>query len=626
MPHHRTAPPRLFAVLLLVATVLNGTAIADEHLRRVEPPHWWTGFEHTELQVMLHGDGLGAYTASVDYPGVTVTRSVRVQSANYLFVYLDIGSDARPGTFDIVLSDGKQQLVQPYVLEARRPARGRPPGFSTADTIYLVTPDRFANGNPDNDTIDGMGDALDRSNPGGRHGGDLDGIASHLDYIERMGFTQLWLNPILENRSAEYSYHGYATTDFYRVDPRYGDNERYRAVVMRARERGIGFIMDIIVNHIGSDHWWMDDLPAADWFNSPDEYVETTHERTTVQDIHAARSDLRHFADGWFVPTMPDINQRNPLVGDYLVQNALWWIEYVGLSGIRVDTYSYPDKHFMTEWTRRIMTEYPEFNIVGEEWSLNPSVVAYWQAGKVNHDGYVSYLPSVMDFPGQDSLVKALTAGSEGHGVGLAEIYRTLANDFVYANPQHIVTFADNHDMTRLYTQLGEDYALFEMAMVYIATMRGIPQVYYGTEILKTSPVQRDDGKLRSDFPGGWPTDRVNAFTGEGLTDDQRRAQAFMAELFNWRRRTPALHTGLLTHYVPADGVYVYFRYTADDTVMVLLNKNDEATSVNPARFSERVGSATQARDPFGPAGVPLTEGIDVPARGWRILEFSNRP
>ncbi|MEM9057250.1 MAG: glycoside hydrolase family 13 protein [Pseudomonadota bacterium] len=615
---------RLAACVGLLATMT--TAGYADGVERVDPPHWYTGFEHREVQLMFYGDGVGALTVSVAYPGVTLARSVRVASPNYLFVYLELSPEAKPGSVDLVLTDGERRIVQPYELRARRPAAARPPGFSARDAIYLITPDRFANGDPTNDTVAALGDALDRRNPGGRHGGDLDGIAAHLDYIEGLGFTQLWLNPVLENRAPQYSYHGYATTDFYRVDPRYGDNARYRTLVAAARERGIGVIMDVIVNHIGSNHPWLADTPTADWLNFPDVYVQTTHERTTVQDPNAAEVDRRAFADGWFVPTMPDLNQRNPLLGDYLVQNALWWVEYAGLSGIRVDTYSYPDKHYMTEWTRRLTTEYPELNIVGEEWSLNPAVIAYWQAGKVNHDGYVSHLPSVMDFPLQDALVAALLGDDREHGEGLAKLYRAVANDFAYPEPQRLVTFPDNHDMTRIYTQLGEDYALFEMALLAVATMRGIPQVYYGTELLKTSPLQRDDGRVRSDFPGGWSGDTVDAFTGKGLSAEQAKAQRFVAALFNWRKRTPVLHSGKLTHYVPLDGLYTYFRYDAANTAMVMINKSEDRAVVDTARFRERIGSARSARDAFSGDAVDLTDSVAVPARGWRVLEFATAP
>jgi len=617
----------LLLTLLLPLTCDAGQSV----ISRVEPPFWWTGFSETELQLMVYGDHISAWTPRVDHSGISVSRVEHAQSPNYLFIYLDISAETRPGEFNIVFSMGQESVLQPYLLKSRNPDPDYTRGFSAADAIYLITPDRFANGNPANDSIDAMGDTVNRSNPGGRHGGDLQGIADHLDYISDMGFTAIWLNPVVENRMPSYSYHGYSSTDFYRVDPRYGSNEQYRELVAAARNKGIGVIMDMIINHIGSGHWWMDDLPADDWLNFQDAPVITSHEHITEQDPYASEYDKSRYSDGWFVDSMPDLNQRNPLLADYLTQNALWWIEYLGLAGIRMDTYPYPDKDYMAQWSRRLMQEYPNFNIVGEEWTDNPAAVAYWQAGKSNRDGYVSYLPSLMDFPLQSALRWGLVTaeGSKMEDLrpgGLLYLYRMLANDFLYPDPASLVIFPDNHDITRIYTQLGEDFDLYRMAMAYILTMRGVPHLYYGTEVLMHNREAEDHGIIRGDFPGGWAGDERNVFTGEGLTARERQAQTFLQSLLTWRRDKNVIHSGALTHFRPQDGTYVYFRHDTDESVMVVLNKNREEVRLPLDRFSERLDGYSEALDVISGETAPIGDTLALPARSVRVLELRRRP
>jgi glycosidase len=618
----------IFISCLAAALLAPLSACSDTvSIERVEPPFWWTGFRETELQLMVYGEGVASLEPNLDHTGVEIIRVERVANPNYLFLYLDIGDEAVAGTFEITFVDESRTLTYPYRLDEKNPDPAHTKAFSTADAIYLITPDRFANGDPDNDNVDGMGDEVDRSQPGGRHGGDIQGIFDHLPYVADMGFTAIWLNPLLENRMPSYSYHGYSTTDFYKVDPRYGSNELYRALVANARAQGIGVIMDMIVNHIGSEHWWMDDLPDSGWLNYPDASVMTNHEHITEQDLYASHDDRRLYSDGWFVPTMPDLNQRHPLLADYLTQNALWWIEYLGLAGIRMDTYPYPDKHYMTEWTRRVMLEYPDFNVVGEEWTDNPAAVAYWQAGQANRDGYVSYLPSLMDFPLQSALRWGLVTDEESkmedlRPGGLLYLYRTLANDFVYPDPDALVIFPDNHDMSRIYTQLGEDEDLFRMAMAYILTMRGVPHLYYGTEILMGNPGTEDHGTIRSDFPGGWPGDARNARSGAGLTEREKSAQAFLKKLLHWRKDQEVVHTGELTHFVPENGTYVYFRHNDEGSVMVVLNKNAGQHELALGRFAERLEGYREARDVISDEILPLADTLSLAPRSVRVLEL----
>jgi glycosidase len=617
-------PPlgRSLALVLLAMSLAGGCRAEAPSIERLEPPFWWQGFKHTELQLSVYGPGIGSLEPLVDYPGVRVGRVERVASPNYLFVYLQIDPSARPGTFQIRFGRGDAELVHEYTLRERNNDPDWARGFDAADAIYLITPDRFVNGDPGNDDHPVLADEPDREALCGRHGGDIAGILQRLDYIEGMGFTAIWLNPVLENAMPQCSYHGYSATDFYRVDPRYGSNEEYRQLVAAARARGIGVIMDMIVNHIGSGHWWMDDLPAKDWLNFPEQRPITSHVKATIQDPYASQYDIRAFTHGWFVDTMPDLNQRNPLLGDYLVQNALWWIEYLGLAGIRMDTHPYPDKHYMTEWTRRVMEEYPDFNIVGEEWHGNPVIVSYWQRGKQNPDGYVSYLPSVMDFPLQENLAKSLVAEVPDWGSSWNPVYETLAMDKLYPDPGALVIFPDNHDMSRIFTQLDEDYDLWRMAMVYVLTMRGVPQIYYGTEILMHNRGSSDHGLIRSDFPGGWAGDAVDAFSGKGLGEQQLAAQTLTRRLLNWRQSQPVVHHGRLMQFAPFGEIYAYFRYDDSDAIMVIFNKGREAAAVDPARFVERLGAATTATDVLTGETVRVDRAIPVPPRGTLLLEI----
>ena len=618
-------PKLLLVICILLAPI--GACAEPAKIQRVEPPNWWTGFRETGLQLMVYGNQISMYQPSVDYPGVTVERFEKGDSPDYLFVYLDIAPETAPGTFEIAFSGKGLTLTHSFELKPKNPDPAWARGFDASDAIYLITPDRFANGDPGNDDVEGMGDPADRGDPNGRHGGDIQGITDSLDYIKGLGFTAIWLNPLLENAMPDVSYHGYSTTDFYKVDPRYGSNELYRELVATARAMGVGVIMDMIVNHIGSAHWWMDDLPTKDWLNFQGDPKITSHEHITEQDPYASDYDTRMYSDGWFVKSMPDLNQRNPLLADYLTQNALWWIEYLGLSGIRMDTWPYPDKRYMAEWTRRIMLEYPQFNIVGEEWTDNQAAVAYWQRGQQNRDGYVSHLPSLMDFPLQNALRWGLVT-AEGSRMedlrpgGLIYLFRALANDFVYPDPAALTIFPDNHDMSRIFTQLGADYDLFRMAMAYVLTMRGVPQIYYGTEILMANPGTDAHGIIRSDFPGGWAGDARNAFTGAGLTAREREAQQFVRTLLEWRRDKQVIHRGALTHFVPKDGTYVYFRHDADDSVMVVLNKNEKDFTLDLERFRERLAGFGEGRDVITGGVRALGEELELPPRSVLVLEL----
>lgn len=614
-------------VLALCLTVLMVPLLAQK-LDQVEPPFWWAGMKNSKLQLMVHGENIAETKPELNYPGVEVAAVTSLQNPNYLFIDLELAPDIKPGTFDISFKQrGKSKASYRYELKERADGSAERQGFNTTDVLYLITPDRFANGDPSNDVIAGMREGLNRAEPYGRHGGDIRGIINSLDYLKDLGFTAIWVNPVLENDMEQWSYHGYSTTDFYKVDARFGTNEEYLELTRKAKEKGIKVIMDMIVNHCGSFHWWMEDFPANDWVNYQEEYLKgeyqiTTHRKPIVQDPYSTAIDRKEFFDGWFVTTMPDMNQRNPYMATYLTQNSIWWIEYADMSGIRMDTYPYPDMDYMTEWTCAVMNEYPNFNIVGEEWFEDPSIVAYWQAGKDNPNGYTSCLPSLMDFPLQAELTKALN-NPQGNWDGWLPAYTTLANDFSYADPSNLVVFPDNHDMSRFYTQVNEDMDMFKLGLAYYTTIRGIPQFYYGTEVLMSNPGTEEHGIIRSDFPGGWAGDAKNAFSGVGLSDEQKATQAFFKTLLNWRKTSDAVHRGGLKHYNPKEDIYVLFRYTENDKVMTILSKNDKDVELDLSRFSELINGDEQGKEIISGKSVDLSQGLLVPAKTPLIIDFN---
>lgn len=571
----------LLALITIYMVATSTLAWAEKQDVAVYPPHWWSGMASPTLELMLYGDEIADASVTIDSVGITIDDVTRLDSNNYLFVTLNL-ADAQDHEFSLQLLDknGTTRYV-PYSLQKRRKGSAQRAGFSAKDAIYLIAPDRFANGNVNNDEVAGYHEGVQREKSGGRHGGDIQGIIDSLVYISSLGFTQIWSMPLLENAMDEYSYHGYSITDFYTIDPRFGTNALFKEMSNKARDKGVGVIMDMVLNHIGSNHKWLSDAPSNDWINNNGRFVGTTHKRESLHDPHAVDEDKKAFSNGWFVPTMPDLNQQNPHLANYLIQQAIWWVEYADLSGIRVDTYSYSDKDFLSLWTQRLMSEYPQLNIVGEEWSVNPAITAYWQRGSYRRDGYESALPSVMDFPLQDAVIRGVN-DKEGWNSGLTRIYETLATDFLYGNPNDLVVFADNHDMRRVFSQLNSDLQRWNMAMTFFLTIRGIPQVFYGTEVLMDNGGSDDHGIIRSDFPGGWPGEKTNAFTGKGLTESQRWATSRIKELLHLRQQYPALFDGTLTHYAPTNGIYTYFRHTDDPALpmlMVVLNKQPEQTS-----------------------------------------------
>lgn len=614
----------LFLVALGFASV--AASAAGTRIDRIEPAHWWAGMKNPRLQLLVHGADVAALEPAIDDPRVTLRSVIRTASPNYLFLDLLLAPGTEPGRFEIAFRrGGRAVLTQAYELRARDAGSSERRGFGPADALYLAMPDRFANGDPSNDSLPGLAEQANRGDPDGRHGGDLEGLRERLDYIAGMGFTQLWLNPALASNQPQGSYHGYAITDFYNVDPRLGDNAQYARLGAEARARGIGLVMDVILNHCGSGHWWMNDLPDPDWINHGGRFVGTTHRREVLWDPHVAQADFKAFTDGWFVPAMPDLNQRHPQLATYLIQNTIWWIETAGLSGLRVDTLPYSDRPFLAQWRDRVLEEYPALTIVGEEWSVDPAIVSRWQQGPPPGDQPSPPPVSLMDFPLQSGFVRALME-PEASETGLLRIYRALANDFLYADPNRLVVFADNHDMSRIHTQLGASLARTRMAMVFFATVRGAPQFTWGSEILMANPGTDAHGVIRQDFPGGWPGDAADAAKGRGLAPETLEAQAFLRRLLNWRKGASAVQAGALTQYVPADGTYVYFRRDSRQVLMVVLNKADTERRLNAARFAESIGQNTRARDVLAGRELDLSSGILVPPQSATIFELSGAP
>lgn len=608
-------------ILLFLTCCLQVGALSAQSIERIEPPFWWAGMNEHSLQLMVYGNELAGSEVSSSSSDIKVIGAHSLDNPNYLFVDLDVGAVDSQLTFTLNFSKGDTSVAASYELKARNMGENKQAGFSSKDVIYLVTPDRFVNGDTSNDSLSHLSEIANRDNKDGRHGGDLQGLEHSLTYLRNLGITKIWLNPLQENNEPAYSYHGYSISDLYRIDDRLGGNKALLSLVEKANGMGIGLIMDTIPNHIGVNHWWMDDLPSKSWINNDTKFTPTSHRRETIQDPHASDADKVEFNDAWFVPTMPDLNQHVPELATYLIQNNIWWVEYASLSGLRVDTLPYADKHFTKQFNRRLLAEFPSLNIVGEEWSTNPAIVSYWQSGKRNQDGFDGGVPSLMDFPLQEALVNSLL-NEEGWSSGLIELYETIANDFQYPDSNSLVVIGDNHDMSRIFTQLGENQALLEIALTVLMTTRGIPQLFYGTEIAMSNKGSDAHGLIRSDFPGGWSGDVKNVFTKTGLSALEISTLRFTRSLLNWRKTSEPVHNGKLKHFSPKKGVYVYFRYTENKAVMVVVNKNEEALSLDLSRFAEVTANYSVAKDAFSQAEQRLSGDLTVPGKKASIYEL----
>lgn len=593
-------------------------------IERVEPPFWWGGMNYSELQIMFYGENIAKYTPTVS-DDIVITNVVKTENPNYVFVTIDTKNIPASDFVFSFKNKNKTVFTHKYSLKQRREDSALRKGFDSSDLIYLIMPDRFANGNPANDNVKGMEDKANREGDFDRHGGDIQGIINNLDYIEQLGATALWSTPLCEDNHARGSYHGYAQTDVYKIDPRYGTNEDYLQLSQELKKRDMKLILDYVTNHWGSEHWMYKDLPSYDWVHQFPGYAQSNYRMTTQFDPNASEADAKYCMDGWFVSTMPDLNQSNPLVLNYLTQNAIWWIEYADLDGFRVDTYSYNDKEGIAKWTKAIMDEYPYFNIVGEVWMHDQAQMAYWQKDSkiAEIQNYNSYLPSVMDFTLHDAFGSVFNEDKAGWNSGVQKVYDNFTNDFLYPDINNILVFAENHDTARFNEIYKNDFNKYKMAMTLIATVRGIPQIYYGTEIgMAGDKAKGGDGDIRRDFPGGWKGDTNNAFTPSGRTSQQKEWFDFSAKLFNWRKGKEVIHTGKTTHYLPWDNVYVYFRHNDTESVMVLINNSDQAQTVKTDRFAENLTNYKKGKDVLGGKTVSLSEDITMQPKSVLILEL----
>ena len=602
----------LFSILMLQAQQL-----------KVDPAFWWSGMQEPELQIMLYGENIGNYTPTISSNDVVIKESVRLSNPNYQIIYLDI-SQSKPQQFDILFTNGDNQITYQYELRERDDKRKNIDTFNSSDVLYLIMPDRFANGNPANDNIKmNMPYKVDRSEPNERHGGDLEGISNNLDYLTDLGVTSIWLNPVLENDMEGGSYHGYATTDYYKVDPRFGTNEEYAQLVEDANEKGLKVVMDIIFNHCGSDHHWMTDMPSSDWFNNIDEYVETSHIKEVYFDNYASEYDTKKLTDGWFVPTMPDLNQRNRHVAKYLIQNSIWWIEYTGINGIRQDTYPYADYDMMVDWCEAVDKEYPGYNIVGEAWLNNIIGTAFWQQdSKVNNVGNTK-LKTVMDFKLMGLSHSAFSEETGSWNGGLHSIYESLSYDYIYPDIYHVLRFLDNHDTDRFLKEMPTDLLTYKQAISFLLTIPGIPQLYYGTELLMHGNKSKYDGDIRLDVPGGWAEDKENHFTREGRSDLQNEAFDFLQKLLKWRKGNDIIANGKMKHYVVNNGVYLYERYLNNKKVVVVMNGTTSDVELKLDRYAETLGNSKGGFDIVSNKNIELSNTLKLTPRQTIILELN---
>ena len=636
---------KILTALLLGTTLTMNAAVKID---KIEPTDWYVGMKDASLQLMVYGEGIKTADVTTDYPGAHIDSLVRLDSPNYLLVYMNL-KGAQPGTMTLLFQQGKQKKKVNYTLKAREKKGYEREGFSNADVLYMLMPDRFASGRTDNDQVKGMrAYKNDRSQPSLRHGGDLEGIRQHLDYFKELGVTALWFTPVLENDSPDHgtqsTYHGYATTNYYRVDPRFGSNEEYRQLCDEAHEKGLKIVMDMIFNHSGFEHPWVADMPTQDWFNTPewllpenqaksvalktmdgdakvnDKYLQTSYKLTPVVDPYASKIDMHETVDGWFVPTMPDLNQRNPHVIKYLIQNSIWWIETVGIDGIRMDTYPYADAKAMAHWMKVIGEEYPNFNTVGETWVTEPAYTAAWQKdSKIAKEN--SYLPTVMDFAFYDRINQAKNEETDAWWNGFNRIYNNFVYDYLYQKPSNVMAFLENHDTDRFLGE-GKDTVALKQALALLLTVNRTPQLYYGTEVLMNGTKSVTDGNVRKDFPGGFPGDTKNCFTREGRTQAENAIFDWLSRLLHWRQGNDVIIKGKQTQFIPYKGIYVIARQYNGKTVLTILNGNRKQADMQLDRYAEVIGNATAAKDVITGRTVKLDKKLSLKSRQTLIIEL----
>jgi glycosidase len=589
---------------------------------RVHPPNWWVGMVQPVVEVMIYDQDIQSCKVKLsEKKGVQLQKVHRVDNPNYLFLEIKIGPGTQPGFFNIILTNGTKQKKYPYEIKARKHDASRVQGLDASDLIYLIMPDRFANGDHTNDSFDDMlQSGINRDKMYFRHGGDLQGVIDHLDYLKELGITAIWLNPVLENDQPYASYHGYAITDFYSIDKRIGSNEEYKVFVEKCHEKGIKVVMDIIFNHCGHKHWFIEDIPSEDWINQWPQYTPSNFRSAVVADPYASERDKQYLYNGWFDYSMPDLNLKNQRLAKYMIQNKIWWTEFSGHDAYRIDTWYFPDQNFLSDWAERMQQEYPALGLFGETWAQKIAVQATFAENSGLTGSYNSNLPGITDFQMMYAIEEAMTK-PHTWTEGVARIYYTLSQDFLYENPKRNVIFLDNHDKTRFFSTVGEDVDKLKSAITCLLTMRGIPSIYYGTELLFKG-VKDPDGKVRQDFPGGWKEDEVNKFQASGRTAAEQDMFDYVKKLAIYRKDNSTLHSGKLMHFMPENGVYVYFRYDSLKTIMVIMNGNPEKVSLATDRFAERLAGFTRAKNVVTGKVFYELESINIPKNTTLVLEL----
>ena len=617
---------RLFSVVMLLAVAMSATAAKPKfEIKHVEPLSWWVGMT-TPLQIMVNGEGVSAYDVTIlpEKQGVEVTKVHKADSPNYIFVDVAIAKDAKADVYRLCFSDGKRKYEYEYVIAERRADSKYRESFTNADLVYLIMPDRFANGNPENDSTDDTAEKAQRSHPGRRHGGDLEGMMAHLDYIADLGATAIWSTPLLLDNENGASYHGYSCSDYYLIDPRFGSNELFKEYVEECHKRDLKVIMDIVPNHSSTTHWWYADQPFADWTHQWDKYTQSNWTFSTNMDFNASKSDLYQMESGWFDRSMADMNLDNPYLLHYFKQWAVWWVEYADLDGFRVDTYPYNEKGPMSEWCKAVMAEYPNFNIVGEVWTSSIPQLAYWQGDNANKDGFNSNLKSIMDFPLHDAMRAAMTeAGSNvAWGQGMTRVYDVLSHDFVYHDLSNMMIMAANHDTDRIGDVCEGDSRKMKIVHTLLATLRGMPQILYGDELMfRSTDRSKGHPTLRVDFPGGWDGDAQNLFDKAQHSGAQKDVYDYTRAIMNWRKTKDVIHSGKTMHFIDRDNTYAYFRYDDNDVVFVYINNTDSVREIPWARYTEIAEGLTEGRDVITGEIVTMS-GAKVAPMSALVVEF----
>lgn len=612
-----------FKGLLAFTSILFSISSFSQSIERVEPPNWWVGM-NTPLQLMIYGKDLNGATVTSQDKSIIINKVFNADSPDYIFIDVNFKKGIIPGVYKFNVNVKGKKLVFDYNLDKRRIGSAQREGFSQKDFVYLLMPDRFANGNSLNDSVDEGKEKYSPKDVTGRHGGDIQGIINNLDYISSLGVTVIWPTPLLYDNEARASYHGYACADYYKIDPRYGSNELYREFVSKAKEKGIKIVIDFVPNHCGISHWWMSNLPFNNWINQFPEYTRSNFAMSTHSDNHASEYDKNLLTKGWFDNTMPDMNLLNPFVLTYLTQNIIWWTEWADLSGIRVDTYPYSDKFQIAKLTKNILNEYPFLKVVAESWYYTPAEVAYWEGDALNHDNFNSNLTNVMDFPLQEMIAKGFSEeATPGWGEGMFRIYRSLSQDFVYKNPFELFIFADNHDTNRISEKIKSSPTKLKMILSLLATMRGIPQMYYGTEmILATKDGVLGHGEERLNMPGGWDGDAKSVFREINLNNNELEVLNFTKKLFTWRKTSNAISGGTFKHFWPNDNLYVYFRILQDEIVMVVINNNTKSLRLDWNIYKECTQGFNKGFDILSKKNINIGEQIEIDQQTSLIIEF----